>query len=170
MKKPVYIRCPRCELNYIKKQDKFCNVCKKEMKALGSQGAEENLDLDLCPICKVNFIGPDEDMCVTCAKEKALEEGLINESNSDDWDNVKDEDEGIYSEDEETGDMASITELDDDPLDDDTIGIGLDDDALSDLDDDMDEEDDDLDKDIEEDSIDDDLDDDALSDLDDDED
>lgn len=33
MKKPVYIRCPRCELNYIQKKDKYCSVCKAEMEA-----------------------------------------------------------------------------------------------------------------------------------------
>ena len=33
MKKPVYIRCPRCELNYIEKKDKLCSVCKAELSA-----------------------------------------------------------------------------------------------------------------------------------------
>ena len=51
--KNVYIRCPRCELNYIKKSDKYCDVCKKEMKLIKS---DESDDLELCPICKVNFI------------------------------------------------------------------------------------------------------------------
>ena len=31
--KPVWMLCPRCELNYIKKADQYCNVCKKEMYA-----------------------------------------------------------------------------------------------------------------------------------------
>ena len=30
-KKPIYILCPRCELNYINKKDKYCNVCKAEL-------------------------------------------------------------------------------------------------------------------------------------------
>ncbi len=156
MKSPVYIRCPRCELNYIQKKDKFCNVCKIEMKAVGTLGIDENLDLELCPICKVNFINPDEDICVACAKEKALEEGLINDvDNTDDWDSLNNDD-GLYNEEEETGEMVSITDLDDTSFDDedDDLGIGLDDDEdLLDekgddgFDDDMDDAFDDLDDD-----------------------
>lgn len=129
MKNPVYIRCPRCELNYIQKKDKFCNVCKLEMKAVGTLGLDENLDLELCPVCKVNYINPDEDMCVACAKEKALEEGLINDVDNDsDWESINNDD-GVYSEEEETGEMVSITDLDDTDFDDDdTLGLGLDDD------------------------------------------
>ncbi len=156
MKNPVYIRCPRCELNYIQKKDKFCSVCKKEMKALGSQADEDDLDLELCPICKVNYINPDEDMCVQCAKEHALEEGRVNDlDNDDDW-NTTDDEDGIYSEDEETGDMASITDLNDDPLDDDSIAIDLDEDVIDDEDDEEDkEEDETFDEDFDDDTFDD---------------
>ncbi len=167
MKNPVYIRCPRCELNYIQKKDKFCNVCKIEMKAVGTLGLDENLDLELCPVCKVNYINPDEDMCVACAKEKALEEGLINDVDNDsDWDSLNN-DEGLYSEEEETGEMVSITDLDDSSFDsdEDSLGLGLDDDEdlldekMDDedgFDDDMDDAFDDLDDDI--DDLDDDID------------
>ena len=31
-----YIKCPRCELNYIKKDEQYCQVCKAELK-LGPQ-------------------------------------------------------------------------------------------------------------------------------------
>ena len=27
-------KCPRCELNYIKDDEKYCNVCRREMKAI----------------------------------------------------------------------------------------------------------------------------------------
>ena len=160
MKSPVYIRCPRCELNSIQKKDKFCNVCKLEMKALGSLDIEDNLDLELCPLCKANYINPDEDMCVACAKERALEEGLSNDKDGQDtgWEDF-DNDDGRYSEDEETGEMVSITDLDDDVLeDDDDLSLEDDDDldsekieddenedefddAFDDLDDDFDDED-----------------------------
>ena len=30
-KKPAYILCPRCELNYIDVKEKYCTVCKAEM-------------------------------------------------------------------------------------------------------------------------------------------
>lgn len=70
-----YIKCPRCELNYILKKDKYCDVCKSEMRA----GILEESDLDdfeleegleLCPICKVNYISEGERMCATCMEEQ----------------------------------------------------------------------------------------------------
>jgi len=114
--KQTYIRCPRCELNFILKKDRYCNVCKKEMKALGSMCNDDDLDLELCPVCKVNYINPNEDMCAVCAKEKALSEGEEkDEDNSWDSYTAPEDDEAGYS-DEETSDMVSITSLDDDPL------------------------------------------------------
>jgi len=150
MRKPVYIRCPRCELNYIEKKDKLCSVCKAEL-AVNKDEFLNDLDLELCPICKTNYIQPDEIMCATCLKEHQSDDGDIN---TDEWEEYvnRDEEEIIY-DDEETGDMASVTDLNDDALSDDLdSGIGfddsLDDDDLDGLDDelgvDFDDEDDDL--------------------------
>ena len=167
MKNQTYIRCPRCELNFILKRDKFCNVCKMEMKAQGSMGISDDLDLELCPVCKVNFVNPDEDMCVSCAKEKTLEDGLSHDAETNDWEEEGfNNEDGGYSEDEERGEMVSITDLEDSPLDtDDDLGLDfaeeeieeakledeeeeiedLDDDVFDDLDeDDEDDEEDDL--------------------------
>ena len=71
MKKPVYVRCPRCELNYIEKKDKLCSVCKAELSA-NKDDFMSDLDLELCPICKTNYIPPDEIMCATCLKEHQI--------------------------------------------------------------------------------------------------
>ena len=85
MKEQVkYIKCPRCELNYILKKDKFCDVCKSEMKAgiLEENEFEEFEEgLELCPICKVNYIGEDERMCATCLEEKLS----TNKEDEPDW-------------------------------------------------------------------------------------
>lgn len=138
MKKPVYIRCPRCELNYIEKKDKLCSVCKAELSAKKDDFIGD-LDLELCPICKTNYIQPDEIMCATCLKEHQADGQDV----SDNWEEYlnRDEEEVIY-DDEETGDMASVTDLDDQVLDDDLdTGIGfddrLDDDTFDDLDDEL---------------------------------
>ena len=165
MKKPVYIRCPRCELNYIEKKDKLCSVCKAELSA-NKDSFVNDLDLELCPICKTNYIQPDEIMCATCLKEHQSEDGEITGEAWDEYVN-RDEDEIVY-DDEETGEMASVTDLDDDTLDDDLdSGIGFDD-SLDDgdrdvLDDedissefDDEDEDGDLDLDLDDESIDDD--------------
>ena len=105
--------------------------------------------MELCPICKTNYIQPDEIMCANCLKEHQSE----GEDSGNDWEDYlnRDEDEVVY-DDEETGDMASVTDLDDDVIDDDIdTSIGFDDrldDGLDDLDDDLDsdlDDDDDLD-------------------------
>lgn len=161
MKKPVYIRCPRCELNYIEKKDKLCSVCKAELSAKKDEFIGD-LDLELCPICKTNYIQPDEIMCATCLREHQAD----GEDVSTDWEDYlnRDEEEIVY-DDEETGDMATVTDLDDSMLDDDDLdsGIGFDD-TLDNgsLDDDLDEEfDEEFDDEIEEDDLDEEFDDDA---------
>ena len=71
-----YIKCPRCELNYILKKDKFCDVCKSEMKAgILKENDMEELEfleegMELCPICKINYVNAGEHMCATCQEEQ----------------------------------------------------------------------------------------------------
>ena len=153
MKKPVYVRCPRCELNYIEKKDKLCSVCKAELSANKDQFVND-LDLELCPICKTNYIQPDEIMCTTCLKDHQTEDGEI----SSDWEEYlnRDEEEIIY-DDEETGDMATVADLGTDTLDDDLdSGIGFDD-SISD--DGLDELGEELGIDLDDEDLDDDFDD-----------
>ena len=141
-KKPVYIRCPRCELNYCLKKDKYCSVCKSEMN--GNKDIILNdLDLELCPICKINYIQPDEIMCTTCIKEKKNSSEEEDFDIEQEWDDYVNRDEVDYTEDEETGEMASVSELDDDILGSDLIDSDL---EFSNFDDEetLDEEDEDV--------------------------
>jgi len=77
--RPVYIPCPRCELNdIVKGEEKYCIVCRA---ALGladksvlivedeSMGGEK-----LCPICSVTYIAEDEKLCFICLKDKEQKE------------------------------------------------------------------------------------------------
>ena len=157
MRKPVYIRCPRCELNYIEKKDKLCSVCKAELSAKKDEFMGD-LDLELCPICKTNYIQPDEIMCATCLKDHNSEE----DNDGNDWEDyiARDEDEIIY-DDEETGDMVSVTDLDDEMLDDDDLDTGIG------CDDRLDDDSDDLDSDFDDEDVENDFDDDDDLDLDD---
>ena len=75
-----YIKCPRCELNYILEGDDYCHVCKSEMKH-HAEGDEDELlnleDMELCPVCGVNYIKEDETVCDECrgkSKGEELEE------------------------------------------------------------------------------------------------
>ena len=81
MKKPVYIRCPRCELNYIQKKDKMCSVCKAELAA--KDDYIDDMDLELCPICKTNYIQSNEIMCANCLKEHQTEDVELSEDRED---------------------------------------------------------------------------------------
>lgn len=72
--KTEYVICERCELNYIPKKQKYCDVCKAELSRDGAAMLlpEEDEELEkLCPVCKINYMNPDEDMCFLCQKEKA---------------------------------------------------------------------------------------------------
>lgn len=158
-KSTEYIKCPRCELNYIVKKDKYCDVCKSEMKAgILEENDFDELEegLEICPICKVNYINEDETMCSTCQEEK-LEgnnvkddepdwRGFVEKSDEEDEDldllpieeddEIDEELEGAFAKDLEN-------EFDDEDLDDEEISEDLDDDFDIDLDDeDIDDEED----------------------------
>lgn len=106
--KPVWILCPRCELNYIKKADQYCNVCKKEMKLI--EASDDDIgDLELCPICKINFVQSDEEVCESCRQELGInpdedaEDKEISDWHKyidDDDDDDDDDEEEIFSHDE----------------------------------------------------------------------
>ena len=97
MKKATYIKCPRCELNYIKSTDKYCPVCLAELKLAGEpfEGADD--DLELCPLCGQNFISSDQKMCEDCAKQKGVD--LEYDDNDDEESNHSVEDETGWDED-----------------------------------------------------------------------
>ncbi len=156
MKKPVYIRCPRCELNYIQKKDKYCSVCKAEMEA--KRDDLDETDLELCPICKTNYIQSDEIMCASCLKEHRSEDSDL----AGDWEDYMVSDDNEDSMYDELGEMASVNDLTksgmlDDDMDsdiefaeDDELGFGDEDfddeseelDEADDFEDDFEEEDD----------------------------
>lgn len=163
MKKVSYIRCPRCELNYITKEEKYCSVCKKEMQVGGGDFVDES-ELEICPICKTNYIQPDEIMCASCYAERISDPNYDGEEDSEwnDYINRDEEDMITDNPDEELGDMASVKDLDDDDDDyddfddDDDLGVVIDeedmideedDDDFEDLDDDDDDDYDDIDDD-----------------------
>jgi len=97
-----YIKCPRCDLNFIQKRDKLCPVCKQEMQALSTNYADEGSNMGMCPICKVNYITDEENVCNTCMVESDLSEeeidalygGISIEGDPED-DNLDDEDEEL---------------------------------------------------------------------------
>lgn len=81
-----YIKCPRCELNYILGTEELCDVCKAEIgllsNLLDSTMEEDDFTRELCPICKRNFINFDEEMCENCSTEKLK---ISDEGDDEEW-------------------------------------------------------------------------------------
>jgi hypothetical protein len=167
MGKVEYIRCPRCELNYIEKSQNLCKVCEAELASKGNReiSDEEAKELNLCPICKTNYLMDDEDICSECAIEQAVHDNQeeINISSDNEVDEKEDRNESwrqyVENDDEELpedefGDMSSITTEDesDDILADEDMGFDEKDeeeiDDFDDFDEDFDETDDELDDDF----------------------
>ncbi len=119
-----YIKCPRCELNYIDAdRQEYCDVCIAEMKGSRLQFAdldeddygildEELEEAPLCPVCKINRLRPGESICEECrAKQeyegeddnvRASEDEDLDEDHEDEWQRYLDEedDEDLTVEDE----------------------------------------------------------------------
>ena len=89
-------KCPRCELNYITPDQKYCKVCLREMK--GDSGSSE---VELCSICNEAPALPGKDVCLFCLKE-------INKSNNEDSDEV--EQAGMDAN--NIGDMDDVSSMD----------------------------------------------------------
>ncbi len=58
------VKCPRCDLNYIREDEKYCKVCLQEMK-----GESRGDEIELCSICNEEPALPGKDICLFCLKE-----------------------------------------------------------------------------------------------------
>ena len=97
-----YIKCPRCELNYILEGEDYCYVCKSEMKHHAENDEDDLLDIEdmeLCPICGQNYITEDQSMCDECKGKSKHENG----NSSKDWkdDSLTNAASDVDSDDEE---------------------------------------------------------------------
>lgn len=67
-------KCPKCELNYIKDDEKLCNVCSRSTKH------EPDPDDDLmCIECGEHPALKGRDLCAYCYKESLRQEQLANQ-------------------------------------------------------------------------------------------
>ncbi len=64
-----FIKCPRCELNYIREEEQFCSVCRREMR-----GENQEDSVELCSVCGENPVMPGKDVCFSCYKEMAQQD------------------------------------------------------------------------------------------------
>ena len=67
---PKYIKCPRCDLNYIEEDKELCEVCLAERQGrhlrfadIDEFGSDDSEATKLCPICGENYISLTESCC-----------------------------------------------------------------------------------------------------------
>ncbi|HWQ58567.1 MAG TPA: hypothetical protein VN540_06060 [Clostridia bacterium] len=65
-------KCPRCELNYIREGEKYCEVCKREMKGEG----ESEEAVQICVECGENSVVKGSELCAICLREARRQEKL----------------------------------------------------------------------------------------------
>ena len=96
-----FIKCPRCELNYIEESEGFCKICKREM-----QGENSSDDTELCTICNERPAIPGRDICLVCLKE-------MNASNDENTDDIERDDEPVGAVDESSiGSIDPVSSMD----------------------------------------------------------
>lgn len=109
-----FIKCPRCELNYIREEEQYCSVCKREMK-----GEAHDDPFELCSVCNENPVMPGKDVCLACYKEMNQEQDLRGDSAEEaettdvsiDMDDVSDMQEiELEAMPEEIGEQISLEE------------------------------------------------------------
>ena len=115
-----YMKCPRCELNYINPEvQEYCDVCLKEMKGIRTdvdelEEEEENeLPTELCPVCGENMMRAGEKMCEECRRKSEFDEEPDPEDEDDDeWrEYLDDETDDMNGEMEEIGETFDEDEL-----------------------------------------------------------
>jgi hypothetical protein len=164
-----YMKCPRCDLNWIKQDQGLCDVCKAELKMDGATLLVDELedeDLVLCPICKQNYMNPQDEMCEQCMAEHSDKNEIRdNDGDEESWlreyiDEPTEEEGDSLSDDWDDDNTASLSQLQDDAwdededegyddvnnMDDDFDSVDPDDFDDEDFDDDEEEDDEELDE------------------------
>lgn len=75
---PVFIKCPKCEINYMDDSEKLCKICYKEI-----HGTEPPEEVELCSICNEAPCMPGKDVCLVCHKEIDEEEPVPGEESDE---------------------------------------------------------------------------------------
>ncbi len=112
-----YMKCPRCDLNYIDAdKQEYCDVCLREMRGIVSdvdEDDEEDIPMEVCPICGENMMRVGEKMCDECKKKAELEtEEPDPEEDDDEWREYLDDDTDDLDEEMGKLDEAFNADLD----------------------------------------------------------
>ena len=107
-----YVKCPRCELNYIDgEKQEYCDICLKEMKGIPTdtdeiEEDEEEIVTELCPVCGENMMRLGDKMCESCRKKTEYEEDDEPDPEEDDeWREYLDDTTDLEEEIEDIGEV-----------------------------------------------------------------
>lgn len=81
-------KCPRCELNYIREEEEYCDVCKRELKRAQARGKHTDDDSDddeiiMCSECGEAPAVRGSELCSACLREQKRQAELENASDLD---------------------------------------------------------------------------------------
>lgn len=100
-------KCPRCELNYVRDGEEYCEVCRRELRRAQSHGRHvEEIDGDEVVMCSECGEAPavhGGELCAACLRERKRQVELEEASDLDD-DESFDEDEDLEDDAEEPED------------------------------------------------------------------
>lgn len=91
-------KCPKCELNYIKNDEQYCNVCMREMKKAISRHKqeEEEAEIIMCTECGEAPAVKGGELCAECLREAKRQTELENATELGvDFDEDDEDDEDI---------------------------------------------------------------------------
>ncbi len=71
-------KCPRCGLNYIREDQKLCDVCSRKRRP----GEDDDSEEMLCIECGEHPVMKGKDICSYCYKESLRQEQLANQRKS----------------------------------------------------------------------------------------
>ncbi|MGI6150743.1 MAG: hypothetical protein ACOYIR_02165 [Christensenellales bacterium] len=60
------MKCPRCDINFIREEEQYCSICKREMK--GEMPKEELAEM--CIECGEHPAIPGDELCIFCFNDR----------------------------------------------------------------------------------------------------
>ncbi len=119
-----YIKCPRCELNYINAEEQeYCDICLKELKGIPVDldiiEDEDDLLTERCPICGENMMMSGDEMCEECRKKADYDDEEPDlDQDDEEWRNYLDDDADIGLDEDIEIDESFDEEFDEEEEDD----------------------------------------------------
>ncbi len=105
----AFVKCSRCELNYMQSTDKYCQVCRRDI-----QGEDDQDMAGICTNCGERAALSGEEMCAVCLKEITNTEGFVSDEDEDSEENV----------DESAMELPDTSEIEEIEIDDESIPAG----------------------------------------------